>query len=162
MFTIGVDFGTNSARAIVVSCGDGKTVGTGVSDYHSGDHGVLTHPSDPHLARQNPADYIGSLGHAISAALGLELTAIAEPNAKPSPASGGRGGGRGAIATMTAPVPGQTFGVNVRVAKCERSSKVVSDKKEFAFITGNMNIFSCNIWPQIKPSPCVSLLTQPD
>jgi len=53
---------------------------------------------------------------AISAALGLELTAIAEPNAKPSPDSGGRGGGRGAIATMTAPVPGQTFGVNVRVA----------------------------------------------
>src|SRR6185436_18767403 len=38
-------------------------------DYHSGDHGVLTHPSDPHLARQNPADYIGSLGHAITTAL---------------------------------------------------------------------------------------------
>jgi L-ribulokinase len=69
MYAIGIDFGTNSARAIVVSCEDGKTVGTGVSDYHSGDHGVLTHPSDPHLARQNPADYIGSLGHAISAAL---------------------------------------------------------------------------------------------
>ena len=69
MYAIGIDFGTNSARAIVVSCEDGKTVGTGVSDYHSGDHGVLTHPSDPHLARQNPADYIGSLGHAITAAL---------------------------------------------------------------------------------------------
>jgi len=69
VYTIGVDFGTNSCRAIVVSCADGKTVGTGVSDYHSGDHGVLTHPSDPHLARQNPADYIGSLGHAITAAL---------------------------------------------------------------------------------------------
>lgn len=52
---------------------------------------------------------------AISAALGLELTAIADPSPKPSPDSGGRGGGRGAIATMTAPVPGQTFGVNVRV-----------------------------------------------
>ena len=69
MFTVGVDFGTNSARAIVVSCADGQAVGTGVSDYHSGDHGVLTHPSDPHLARQNPADYIGSLGHAITTAL---------------------------------------------------------------------------------------------
>jgi L-ribulokinase len=69
MFTIGVDFGTNSCRAIVVSCADGSTVGTGISDYHSGDHGVLTHPSDPHLARQNPADYIGSLGEAMSAAL---------------------------------------------------------------------------------------------
>ena len=69
MFSIGVDFGTNSCRAIVVSCDDGSTVGTGVSDYHSGDHGVLTHASDPHLARQNPADYIGSLGQAIIAAL---------------------------------------------------------------------------------------------
>jgi L-ribulokinase len=74
MFTIGVDFGTNSCRAIVVSCADGKTVGTGVSDYHSGDHGVLTHPSDPHLARQNPADYIGSLGHAITTALAQAAT----------------------------------------------------------------------------------------
>src|SRR5688572_7938468 len=69
MHTIGVDFGTNSCRAIVVSCADGTPIGTGVSEYHSGDHGVLTHPSDPHLARQNPADYIGSLGHAITAAL---------------------------------------------------------------------------------------------
>jgi L-ribulokinase len=69
MYSIGVDFGTNSCRAIVVSCVDGGTIGTGVSDYHSGDHGVLTHPSDPHLARQNPADYIGSLGHAVTAAL---------------------------------------------------------------------------------------------
>ena len=68
-YAIGIDFGTNSARAIVVSCADGGTIGTGVSDYHSGDHGVLTQPSDPHLARQNPADYIGSLGEAVSTAL---------------------------------------------------------------------------------------------
>jgi L-ribulokinase len=68
-YAIGIDFGTNSARAIVVSCADGSTIGTGVSGYHSGDHGVLTHNSDPHLARQNPADYIGSLGHAITEAL---------------------------------------------------------------------------------------------
>src|SRR4029450_4669280 len=31
--------------------------------------GVRTPASDPHPARQNPADYIGSLGHAITAAL---------------------------------------------------------------------------------------------
>jgi L-ribulokinase len=68
-FTIGIDFGTNSARAIVVSCSDGRTVGTSVADYHSGDHGVLTDPKDPHLARQNPADYIGALGQAVSGAL---------------------------------------------------------------------------------------------
>jgi len=58
-YAIGVDFGTNSCRAIVVSCDDGRTIGTSVAEYHSGDHGVLT-STDPHLARQNPADYIGS------------------------------------------------------------------------------------------------------
>ncbi len=52
---------------------------------------------------------------AISAALGLELSAMADPNPKPSPAGGGRGGGRGIVATMTAPIPGQTFGVSVRL-----------------------------------------------
>jgi LmbE family N-acetylglucosaminyl deacetylase len=51
---------------------------------------------------------------AISAALGLELSAMAEPNPKPNPDSG-RGGGRGVVPTMTAPIPGQTFGVNVRL-----------------------------------------------
>ena len=73
-FTIGVDFGTNSARAIVVSCADGRTVGTSVAEYHSGEQGVLTHPKDAHLARQNPADYIGALGHSVSGALAHAAT----------------------------------------------------------------------------------------
>ena len=68
MYVIGVDFGTNSCRAIVVLCDDGRTIGTSVAEYHSGDHGVLT-SGDPHLARQNPADYIGSMGQSIAAAL---------------------------------------------------------------------------------------------
>jgi len=96
-FTIGVDFGTNSARAIVVSCADGSTVGTGVSDYHSGDHGVLTHPSDPHLARQNPADYIGSLGHSI-------ITALAQASTAPG-FSRDRVAGIGVDTTGSTPLP---------------------------------------------------------
>jgi len=36
-FTLGVDFGTNSVRAVVVGCGDGRTVGTLVFHYPSGD-----------------------------------------------------------------------------------------------------------------------------
>ena len=52
---------------------------------------------------------------AISAALGVELSAFADPSPKPPAAdSAGRGGGRGNISTMTAPIPGQTFGINVR------------------------------------------------
>ena len=52
---------------------------------------------------------------AITAALGVEVTAYADPSAKPpAPDAAGRGAGRGAVPTMTAPIPGQTFGVNVR------------------------------------------------
>ncbi|MGH9175405.1 MAG: ribulokinase, partial [Vicinamibacterales bacterium] len=71
-FTLGIDYGTNSVRAIVVDCRDGSTVGTQVFDYPSGEQGVLLAPGDPHLARQNPADYLEglrvSVGGALSAA----------------------------------------------------------------------------------------------
>ena len=57
------------------------------------------------------------LQDAISASLGIELTAMADPNPAPATApAGGRGGGRGGAATMAPPVPGQTFGVSVRLA----------------------------------------------
>jgi L-ribulokinase len=68
-FTIGIDFGTNSARAIVVDCRSGQTVGSSVFDYPSGDRGVLLAENDPHLARQNPADYIEALHAAVTGAL---------------------------------------------------------------------------------------------
>jgi L-ribulokinase len=68
-FTIGVDYGTNSVRAVVVDCTDGRVAATRVFEYPSGDHGVLLDPKQPHLARQNPADYIAGLGASISGAL---------------------------------------------------------------------------------------------
>jgi L-ribulokinase len=68
-YTLGVDFGTNSVRAIVVDCSDGRTVGTSVFDYPSGDRGVLLKASDPNLARQNPADYIDGLRASVNGAL---------------------------------------------------------------------------------------------
>ena len=46
---------------------------------------------------------------AISAALGVELSAFRRSSPKPPAAdSAGRGGGRGNVSTMTAPIPGQT------------------------------------------------------
>ena len=57
-FAIGIDFGTNSVRALVVDVADGSEVAAHVSDYRSGEAGVLLSPNDPNLARQNPADYI--------------------------------------------------------------------------------------------------------
>jgi len=68
-YTIGIDYGTNSVRAIVVDCADGRVIGTSVFDYPSGAQGVLLHPKDPHLARQNPADCIQGLRASVTGAL---------------------------------------------------------------------------------------------
>ena len=68
-FAIGVDFGTNSVRAIVVDLADGSETASCVYDYPSGEAGVLLDPKDPHLARQNPADYIEGLYSAVGGAV---------------------------------------------------------------------------------------------
>ena len=68
-YALGLDYGTNSVRAVIVDCADGHTLGTGVFDYPSGERGVIVDPRDPHLARQNPADYLAGLGHATRAAV---------------------------------------------------------------------------------------------
>ncbi len=57
-FAIGVDYGTNSVRALVVDVQDGSEIATCVFNYPSGDAGILLDRGDPNLARQNPADYI--------------------------------------------------------------------------------------------------------
>jgi L-ribulokinase len=68
-FTIGVDFGTNSVRAVVVDCADGRVVGTAVAPYASGERGVLLDRRDPHLARQYPGDYLDGLTASVRGAL---------------------------------------------------------------------------------------------
>ncbi|MHB8898865.1 MAG: ribulokinase [Thermoguttaceae bacterium] len=57
-FAIGVDYGTNSVRALVVDVANGEEVASHVLNYPSGEAGILLDPKDPNLARQNPADYI--------------------------------------------------------------------------------------------------------
>ena len=56
-FTIGLDFGTNSVRALVVNAANGREVGTAVWNYQHGTEGVIL-SADPNLARQHPADYV--------------------------------------------------------------------------------------------------------
>ncbi len=68
-FTIGVDYGTSSVRALVVDCADGRAVGGAIFDYPSGQDGVLLDERDVHLARQNPADYIDGLHASVTGAL---------------------------------------------------------------------------------------------
>jgi L-ribulokinase len=68
-FAIGVDYGTNSVRALVVDVADGAEVATHVYNYPSGQQGILLDPKDPNLARQNPADYIEGLLKSVGGAL---------------------------------------------------------------------------------------------
>jgi L-ribulokinase len=68
-FTIGIDYGTNSVRAVVVDCATGQIVGTSVFNYPSGDRGVLLDARDPHLSRQHPGDYITGLEASVTGAL---------------------------------------------------------------------------------------------
>jgi L-ribulokinase len=68
-YAIGVDYGTNSVRALVVDVADGAEIGTHVFHYPSGDHGILLDPKDPNLARQSPSDYIEGFYRAVRGAV---------------------------------------------------------------------------------------------
>src|SRR5438876_439855 len=71
-YVIGVDFGTLSARALVVRVRDGAEAGTAVSEYP---HGAIDRSLDGHgelppdWALQDPADWTRALGEAIPAAV---------------------------------------------------------------------------------------------
>ncbi|MGH7058545.1 MAG: hypothetical protein ACREFZ_11855, partial [Acetobacteraceae bacterium] len=69
MFTLGIDYGTNSVRALVVRCADGAELGSCVVDYPSGHQGVLLDPRDHHLARQHPGDYLFGLQRSVRGAI---------------------------------------------------------------------------------------------
>ena len=56
-YTIGLDYGTNSVRALIVNTASGREVASAVWGYQSGEAGVIL-GRDPNLARQHPADYV--------------------------------------------------------------------------------------------------------
>jgi len=69
VFTLGIDYGTNSVRALIVRCRDGQEFGSCVVDYPSGQQGILLDPKDHHLARQHPGDYLFGLEKSVKGAL---------------------------------------------------------------------------------------------
>jgi len=68
-YTVGLDFGTNSVRALVVGARNGRELGTAVWNYAHGTAGVILSKTDPNLARQHPADYVKGAEKAVRAAL---------------------------------------------------------------------------------------------
>jgi L-ribulokinase len=57
-YTIGLDYGTNSVRCVIVDAANGNELGTVVYEYETGEAGIILDPADHNLARQNPADYL--------------------------------------------------------------------------------------------------------
>jgi len=68
-YALGIDYGTNSCRSLLIDLGDGREVGSVVFPYPSGNAGVLTDPRDPNVARQNPQDYLDGLEAVVRGAL---------------------------------------------------------------------------------------------
>lgn len=68
-FTLGIDYGSNSVRALVVRCADGAELGTCIVNYPSGDQGILLDAKDHNLARQHPGDYLVGLEQCVRGAL---------------------------------------------------------------------------------------------
>ncbi|BET67007.1 ribulokinase [Opitutales bacterium ASA1] len=69
MYTLGIDYGTNSVRALIVRCADGAEIASSVVEYPSGKQGILLDPKDHHLARQHPADYLFGLEKSVTTAV---------------------------------------------------------------------------------------------
>ena len=70
-YALGIDFGTESARALLVDCADGSEVGTSIHAYENGVLDSRLPPPDedvelaPDWALQDPRDYVRSLQSAV-------------------------------------------------------------------------------------------------
>ncbi len=66
-YAIGVDYGTNSCRALLVDTADGEEIAVAVYDYLGGESGVYLDPEDPNVARQDPLEYLTGFKHTVAA-----------------------------------------------------------------------------------------------
>lgn len=68
-YALGIDYGTNSCRSLLIDLDDGREVGTTVFNYPSGEMGILLDAKDPQVARQHPQDYLDGLESVVRGAL---------------------------------------------------------------------------------------------
>ncbi|QRR01023.1 ribulokinase [Dyadobacter sandarakinus] len=67
-YVIGIDFGTDSVRALVVNAHTGKQAGTAVQEYERWKKGLYCDPSVS-MFRQHPLDYLEAMESAVTRAL---------------------------------------------------------------------------------------------
>ena len=81
-YAIGLDYGTNSCRSLLINLDNGDEIGSVVFNYPSGELGILTDPADPNIARQNPQDYLDGLEAIVCGA--IERAKEKDPTFDPS------------------------------------------------------------------------------
>jgi L-ribulokinase len=98
LYSIGLDFGTNSVRCLVVDVSDGTELSCVSHQYPSGDQGVLLDHADDKLARQNPVDYHKCTENVVQNALreALNIESVFDPS---------RVIGIGVDSTCSTPIP---------------------------------------------------------
>lgn len=74
-YSLGLDYGTNSVRALIVDVANGREVATSVWGYETGESGVIL-GRDPNLARQHPADYVKGAEASIRGAVKLARRSV--------------------------------------------------------------------------------------
>ncbi len=68
-YTLGLDYGTNSVRCVLVDVKNGKELGTHVFPYPTGELGIMLDKKDHNVARQNPADYLKGIEVTVKGAI---------------------------------------------------------------------------------------------
>ncbi|NOZ75648.1 MAG: ribulokinase [FCB group bacterium] len=68
-FSIGIDYGTNSVRGVVVDVADGREVVSAVFNYRRGENGIILDKSHVHVAKQSPLDYIDGFENVVEQCL---------------------------------------------------------------------------------------------
>jgi L-ribulokinase len=97
-YALGLDFGTNSVRALLADVTNGKEIATAICAYETGQDGIILDPAHPHLARQNPRDYLKGLEVSVKEAITAAKTAHSDFDA-------GRVIGIGIDTTGSTPLP---------------------------------------------------------
>ncbi len=75
-YSLGLDFGTNSVRALLVDIRNGRELATSVFDYPSGKAGIILDSRNPDLARQNPGDYLAGIESVVRRTLARARKAV--------------------------------------------------------------------------------------
>lgn len=68
-YGLGLDYGTNSVRALIADLETGEEVGTRVHDYTRGKDGIILDERDANFARQDPHEYLEGLESSVLGAI---------------------------------------------------------------------------------------------